>query len=69
MKDIVSLLKKSANNFDKMAQLGKKLISSAILSKCGFRTERGILCKVMLTDLLKLAINCVTPKLDSISMR
>lgn len=54
MKDIVTLLKKSAKNFDKIAQLGKKLISSAVLSKCGFRKEKGITCKAILTDLLML---------------
>lgn len=55
MKDIVSLLKNSANNFDKIAQLGKKLISSSVLSKCGFRKEKGISSKDILTELLMLA--------------
>ena len=55
MKNIVSSLKKSAKNFDKIAQLAKKLIPSTLLSKCGFRKERGLPCKTILTDLLLLA--------------
>ena len=55
MKDIVSSLKKSAKNFDKIAQLGKRLIPSSLLSKCGFKKEKGMSCKTILTDLLMLA--------------
>ena len=55
MKDIVSSLKKSSKYFDKIAQLGKRLISTTTLSKCGFRKERGMPCKTIITDLLMLA--------------
>ena len=55
MKNIVSSLKKSAKAFDKIAQLGKKLIPSTVLSKCGFRKTKGVPCKTILTDLLMLA--------------
>ena len=37
MKDIVSLLKKSAKNFDKISQTGKRLIPSTLMKKCGFK--------------------------------
>lgn len=50
MKGIVSLLKKSAKNFGKIGQLSKRLISSTVLSKCGFRKDsdpiRLMLCKL-----------------------
>ena len=55
MKDIVSSLKKSAKNFDKIAQLGKRLIPSSLLSKCSFKKEKGMSCKTILTDLMMLA--------------
>ena len=55
MKDIVSSLKKSAKDFDKIAQLAKKLIPSTVLTKCGIRKEKGVPCKIILTDLLMLA--------------
>ena len=37
MKDIVSSLKESAKNYDKIAQLGKRMIPSTLLTKCSFR--------------------------------
>ena len=55
MKDIVSSLKKSAKDFDKIARLGKRLIPTTIMSKCGFKKEKGVPCKTILTDLLMLA--------------
>ena len=55
MKDIVSLLKKSAKNFDKISQTGKRLIPSTLMKKCGFKKEKGLPSKTILTDLLMLA--------------
>ena len=55
MKNIVSSLKKSAKNFDKIAQLAKRLISSRLLKKCGFTKEKGLSCSIILTELLMLA--------------
>lgn len=55
MRNIVSLLKKSAKNFDKIAQLGKKLIPASLLSKCGFTKEKGLSCKTIMTDMLLLS--------------
>ena len=54
MKNIVSSLKKSAKNFDKIANLGKRLISSTVLKKCGFTKEKGLSSKTILTELLML---------------
>ena len=54
MKNIVSSLKKSAKNFDKIAILAKRLIPSTLLSKCGFRKEKGLSCKIILIELLML---------------
>lgn len=55
MRNIVSLLKESSKNFDKICESGKRLISSSLLSKCGFRKEKGLPCKTIMTDLLLLA--------------
>jgi hypothetical protein len=55
MRNIVSLLKESAKNFDKIRELGRRLISSSQLSKCGFHKEKGLSCKTIMTDLLLLA--------------
>ena len=55
MYNIVSSLKKSAKNIDKIAQLGKKLIPASLLSKCGFTKEKGLSCKTIMTDMLLLA--------------
>ena len=54
MRNIVSSLKNSAKNFDKIAQLGKKLIPGSLLSRCGFTKEKGLSCKTIMTDLLLL---------------
>ena len=55
MEDIVSSLKESAKNFDKIDRLGKRLIASSVLSKCGFKKEKGMSCKNIFMDLLMLA--------------
>ena len=55
MKDIVTSLKESAKNFDKIDRLGKRLIASSVLSKCGFKKEKGMSYKNIFMDLLMLA--------------
>ena len=55
MRNIVSSLKKSSNKIDEFSQIVKKLIPTASLKKCGFRKQKGIPCKKLLTDLLLLS--------------
>ena len=56
MRNIVSSLKNSAKNFDKIARLEKKLIPGSLLSRCGFTKEKGLSCKIIMTDLLLLCL-------------
>lgn len=55
MCNIVSSLKKSAKYFDKITQLGKRLISTSVMTRCGFTKEKGLSCKKILSDLLMLS--------------
>lgn len=54
MKNIVSPLKKRANNIGNFTKLVRKLVPSSLMKDCGFRKKRGLSCLKILTELLLL---------------
>ena len=54
MTNIVSSLKKKANNINNFNQLVNKLIPVSLMKKCGFKKKRGFSCSQILSELLLL---------------